>query len=178
MLSLNIVNNTEQNSIEDIVSTNSTNEIRALYAICRNDVPSEIKVGKISADEYGLMQQYTTRHNPYGFTLLRYWSGELYYNLEKAVHYHPMMDKCRIRCPQSSKRTEWFRTDIETIESVVNLLIIDPLISLTKRINITVEEKAYPPLSSFFAPSIPIDVIQSIKIVGCRYQEYIIVLMR
>ena len=98
-------------------------ENQALYAICQADNPSRIKIGKVSATATSLMGQYSTRYNPQGYTLLRYWSGTDYYNIETDVHEHPLLVQKRVCNSMSGYPTEWFEIDIETIDKVVSVVI-------------------------------------------------------
>lgn len=62
-------------------------------------------------------------YNPLGYDLLKYRSGESYYGIETAVHNHELLRNDRIRCPHTNKITEWFSTNIEIVETVVEQLV-------------------------------------------------------
>jgi len=123
MIKLNI---TSPVIIEECPIKPTENDIRALYALCRTDVPSEIKIGKTSQTVSQLMgTSYCTRYNPQGFTLLRYWEGNNFYSSEKIVHHHSLLRDFRIRHMRTNRLTEWFTTKIENVDTVVNNLATD-----------------------------------------------------
>lgn len=94
-----------------------------LYALCANDDHSIIKIGKITGNITGLMNQYSTRYHSQGFKLLRYWNGREYYVIEQEVINHNILAPSRICNETTGKSTEWFRTTLNIIDNVVFIVI-------------------------------------------------------
>lgn len=98
---------------------------KALYALCVNDNLEKIKIGKISGNLTTLSNQYSTRYNPDGYKILRYWSGSNYYSIENKVHTSALLAPCRIRNKKTGRLTEWFSTTLDVIDFVVSALITE-----------------------------------------------------
>ena len=119
----------------------TTNNERGLYALSRRDVPSEIKIGKITGGPRDVIGSYCTRYNPCGYELLAFWPGEIYYSIETTVHQHELLRDHRIRCPHTNRLTEWFTIDIQNISHVVNALTQNKIIS-KPTVNNTITESS------------------------------------
>lgn len=107
-----------------MVDNNETSvKNKGLYALVQNDdINKGIKIGKITGSILAISKQYATRYNPDGYTILRYWDGELYYKIEHQVLNNESLAPYRIKSSRSGRLTEWFTAPIELIEQVVNMI--------------------------------------------------------
>jgi len=91
----------------------------ALYAICKSNDQSEIKIGKIAGDQNSLKGQYCCRYNSRGYTVLRFWKGPEYYWIESLLHHNPKLTPFRLRNDEG-RMTEWYSCGLELIDEVVD----------------------------------------------------------
>lgn len=91
----------------------------ALYALSSTENLSLIKIGRITGSINTILSQYSSRYNPQGYQIFRYWFGLEYYSNEHAIQNHPKLLPSRITNNKTGKLTEWFATTLDVIDDVV-----------------------------------------------------------
>ena len=94
-----------------------------LFALCNNNNLSFIKISKTSKNAIALMNEFSISKSPFGYILLKYWSGIEYYSIKTLVLYHRLLATHRYKIKETGKLTEWFDTTLEIIDFVVNEIV-------------------------------------------------------